>query len=365
MKFATIAMPFMLGCTLLLPATLPAQEAETTSKDPVVITVNGTEITESEILNEIARIAQEVMQRNPQGINPAMLQQRNITFYEPARERSVRRALAIQLAEEKDMTPTEEEVAERFEGIKSRFESEEEFQKTLDERNTTAEEIEEMIKVEILYRDVVQAEVPMAATPSLEEMQTFYDENQQLFEQPEQVTASHILLRRDPEMSLDEQNELKEKLEGIKKEIADGSVEFADAAREHSEDPGSGQRGGSLGAFGRGQMVAPFENAAFATPVGEMSDIVESQFGYHLILVEDKQEAGVVPLDDVTAQLASFLQARAYEESVNEFFQGLEADAEIVDAMTKEQWDARHAPQPPAQAQPGRIQLPDSVRNQN
>jgi parvulin-like peptidyl-prolyl isomerase len=100
------------------------------------------------------------------------------------------------------------------------------------------------------------------------------------------ITASHILVSWDS-CGLDgvtrTQEEARALIDQIAADVAAGSITFADAAREYSDCP-SGAEGGDLGAFGRGAMVQPFDEAAFALGVGEMSDVVQTQFGYHLIL---------------------------------------------------------------------------------
>ena len=113
------------------------------------------------------------------------------------------------------------------------------------------------------------------------------EQAEQVEEQPAgMITASHILVSWDS-CGLDgvtrTQEEARALIDQIAADVAAGSITFADAAREYSDCP-SGAEGGDLGAFGRGAMVQPFDEAAFALGVGEMSDVVQTQFGYHLIL---------------------------------------------------------------------------------
>lgn len=140
-----------------------------------------------------------------------------------------------------------------------------------------------------------------------------YEKTKSSFAVAEQVKAKHILIKADQEQekaaALKKANEIKAKL---------NKENFSDLAKEHSEDPGSKNRGGDLGFFARGQMVAPFEEKAFSMKVGEISDPVETSFGYHIILVEDKMEAGQKSFDEVKEQVARKLLEQKRQASFSE-----------------------------------------------
>jgi len=137
-----------------------------------------------------------------------------------------------------------------------------------------------------LFRDV-QGKI----NPTDADMQAYYEKNK---DQYQKVKARHILLRfkgspvpvKEGQKDLTKEEALAKALE-LKKAI-DGGADFAELAKKESDDAGSGANGGDLGAFGRGMMVPPFEAAAFSMPVGKTSDPVESQFGYHIIQVQEQ-----------------------------------------------------------------------------
>ena len=141
-----------------------------------------------------------------------------------------------------------------------------------------------------------------------EEVKKFYEENPQHFEKGATVSAKHILVKDEA------------KCQQILEEIAAGKV-FEEAAQQYSTCP-SGQKGGDLGSFGKGQMVKEFEEAAFAAEIGQVVGPVQTQFGYHLIKVEAKNEATVTPFEDVKEQirrnLLSQKQNQAYSEKAAE-----------------------------------------------
>ena len=142
-----------------------------------------------------------------------------------------------------------------------------------------------------------------------EEMQAFYKENPQHFEKGETVHAKHILVDSE------------EKAQDIMNKITAGDIYFEDAAKEFSSCP-SNVQGGDLGEFGKGQMVPEFDQAVFAAEVGKVVGPVKTQFGYHLIKVEDKKDASVTPFDEVKEQIRANLlqqkQNQAYTEKYKE-----------------------------------------------
>lgn len=142
-----------------------------------------------------------------------------------------------------------------------------------------------------------------------EELKAFYDQNQQQFQKGETVNAKHILT--------DSEETCKEILESI----TSGEKTFEDAAKEFSTCP-SKERGGDLGEFGKGQMVKEFEDAAFAAEIGQVVGPVQTQFGYHLIKVEKKNEATVVAFEQIKENLRTNLlqqkQGLAYNKKVAE-----------------------------------------------
>ncbi len=158
---------------------------------------------------------------------------------------------------------------------------------------------------------------------SNEEINRYYRRNIDLFEVKEQVKAAHILIKVDKDAD-DTQKKIRRALAAsILQQLNEGK-DFATLAKANSDDPGSASKGGELGYFGRGTMVAPFEKAVFAMKPGEISDIVETKYGYHIIKLEEYIEAGVKPLaeaiDDVKKGLR-IEKARqlAYEKAMDAY----------------------------------------------
>jgi peptidyl-prolyl cis-trans isomerase D len=154
-------------------------------------------------------------------------------------------------------------------------------------------------KVRIRYVVFSADDYAAAAAPSASEIQAYYDQHlANDFTKPEQVHARHLLVRVASDASDEERAAARKRIEGLRAEIAAGA-DFATVAKEHSDDRGSGAQGGDLGWFPRGKMDPAFEKAAFALEPGTLSDVVETPFGFHLILVEAHDPGGPQPLPEV------------------------------------------------------------------
>jgi peptidyl-prolyl cis-trans isomerase C len=143
---------------------------------------------------------------------------------------------------------------------------------------------------DFLSREYLAKKVMPEATVSEADLKEYYTQNKQSLGVPEQVRARHILFRVDPAASQDEKNKARDRAQAVLKQVQAGE-DFAKLAAAHSDDAGSRAKGGDLGYFSPGKMVADFEDVAFYTNPGETSDIVETKYGFHLIKVEDHIEA--------------------------------------------------------------------------
>lgn len=153
----------------------------------------------------------------------------------------------------------------------------------------------------------------LASPENVDKVRKTYDENISQYQEPEQVRARHILLRVDPADKSAEAN-AKAKIEQLA--LRAEKEDFAQLAKENSEDPGSKDKGGDLGYFSRERMVKEFADAAFATATGKISAPIKSDFGYHLIKVEDHKPAQTRPFEEVQNDLAKAELAKSKVASV-------------------------------------------------
>ena len=173
------------------------------------------------------------------------------------------------------------------------------------------------IKYVLIDRDQLRAKVTV--TP--QEIESYYNSNVQQFQTPEQVRASHILIKTDGKNEAD----AKKQADDILKQAKAPGADFAALAKKYSEDDGSKANGGDLDYFTRGRMVPEFEQAAFAMQPGQISDLVKSQFGFHIIKVVDKKPPATRSLDEVRAQIQQTLAAQRVEQQITDRTRDLDA----------------------------------------
>jgi len=179
------------------------------------------------------------------------------------------------------------------------------IQKFYDE-NKQRFEVQEQVKAEyvVLSLDTLMPQV----TVSEAEVKAWYDSHQDRYKQPEERRASHILILTNGEQS---KEKAKAKAEEVLAEVQKAPAKFAELAKKYSQDPGSAQKGGDLGFFAQGMMVKPFEDAAFSLRENEISALVESDFGFHIIKVTGVRAEKLRPLDDVRAEIEGELKRQA------------------------------------------------------
>jgi peptidyl-prolyl cis-trans isomerase D len=167
----------------------------------------------------------------------------------------------------------------------------------------------EQRKIKYLLLDRDAARQRAVVPPN--DVQRYYNDNIQQYQTPEQIRASHILLETAGKNDAD----VKKRAEDILKQVK-GGADFAELAKKVSEDKGSKENGGDLDYFGRGRMVPEFEQAAFAMQPGQISDLVKSQFGYHIIKVVDKKAGSTRPLEEVRAQILQQLSVQMADQQL-------------------------------------------------
>ncbi len=189
-------------------------------------------------------------------------------------------------------------------------------------------------KRQIKYVVVDSVKLAAATTVTDQDLQTYYDQHREEYRVPEQVKVSHILIKTPlpaPGAKEDEKAiaDARTKAEGVLKELKAGG-DFAKLAEKYSDDPGSAKSGGDLGWIGRGRTVPEFEKAAFSLGKGQTSDLVKSSYGFHIIHVEDKQDAHLKTLAEVKREIEERVKqqkvARATEAAANALLSQARAD---------------------------------------
>lgn len=192
-------------------------------------------------------------------------------------------------------------------------------------------------RAKIAYLLLTPATLADLSLVSPEETEKYYAENKEQFKIEEQVRARHLLVRVDENADDAAVEKAMQTIEAAQKDLAAGKS-FAEVAAKYTEDPSGTQTGGELGWFGRGRMVKPFEDAAFALEKGAVSEPIRTQFGFHLISVEDVKGAGYEDFESVAADIANIIaEDRAAETLQDRLDQALEMVlvGEPLDAVAK------------------------------
>ena len=155
-----------------------------------------------------------------------------------------------------------------------------------------------------------------------------YEKNEAMFQRPERVQASHILLKLDAGADEAKVAEVKKEADALAKQARAKGADFAALAKEHSDDPGAAN-GGDLGFFEKGRMVPEFEKVAFSLKPGKISDPVKSQFGWHIIKVQEHQEAGKVPFDEVKDMIVAQLEQQKLRTAMADFLEKQKAAVKV------------------------------------
>ena len=245
--------------------------------------------------------------------------------------------LLASMATDADKTKGKETCEKRMQEIKTRSGSEENLNRQLKSVGMTIDELKKKMGEECLAETVLERELKV--TVSDEEARKYYDENPSKFEQPEMVRASHILFMTiddaRAELSADKKAAKRKIAEDVLKRARAGE-DFAKLAKDFSEDPGSKDKGGEY-IFPRGQMVPEFEAAAFSMKTNQISDIITTQFGYHIIKLSEKMPAQKAEFAKVSDNLKQAMKNQALQEKMPAFTEKLkkEANVEILDEKLK------------------------------
>jgi peptidyl-prolyl cis-trans isomerase C len=307
-----------------------------TGPNSVAVTVNGDNITEGEVDKLINMQLAGAQKRSPEFIEQ---------YKKILRQQTLDTLIVGRLLDEKvkdvNIVVTEEEATNRLREIAAAQKPPlllEDFKNKMQEYGQNFDQVKGQVRKGLSYQKLIEAQPGGKVSVTEADANNFYTENRKRFETPEQVRASHILIRPDTTDPNADPNQAKAmaltKIKGLLEQIKAGA-DFAQLARDNSACP-SASRGGDLEFFSRGQMVPPFEEAAFAMDVNQVSNIVETSFGYHIIKVTDRKAASVTPFEQVKDQIMNQLKQRKLGEFAEQYVQSLLANAKIVYPPGKE-----------------------------
>lgn len=261
-------------------------------EDEVVATINGKNITSGYYEKTLSLYKQSIESMYGPTIWDTELEN-GVKYKDQFKDITLQQMIDIEVmyeeAKKENLLPSKAEVDKKFKELKKNIDSDEEYKKSLEKMGINDAYLKTQQEQELALQNY-KNNFNKTTKISDEEMKKYYEDHKKDYYRDE-VKASHILIstvdKNNKPLSEAKKKEAKKKAEDVLKKVKDGE-EFAALAKEYSDDPGSKIQGGDLGYFAKDQMVPEFEAAAYALKVGEISDIVESQYGYHIIKVTDK-----------------------------------------------------------------------------
>jgi peptidyl-prolyl cis-trans isomerase C len=301
------------------PAPAPAAKPVPPQLPEIVARVNGEAISGKELDDAVREIAGRA--------GPVPPDERD-RVYRGVLDNMIGYRLMVQEAKARKIAVPDADIDAQVAQIRAQFGSDAQFQQALVAQKTTLEAVRSDTRDAMTAEKLVDDEITAKVAVKPEAVSDFYQKNQDKFQQGPRVRASHILIGIPQNADAATKQQAKSKAEALLKDLKSGK-DFAATAKANSQDPGSAPNGGDLGYFEQGQMVPPFEQAAFALKAGEMSEIVETQFGYHIIKVAEKQDSRVVPLEEAKQQIEQFLTQQNRHAQTELFVNALKAKAKI------------------------------------
>lgn len=301
----------------------------------VVASVNGKDITAQQLDEEVAAVKKNLEQQGfsfegDQGKEFEDMLRSNVL------EQMIDQELVMQETERLGLVPTDKEIDDELGRIKEQLGSEGEYRKFLAANGVNEPKLKDLIKHQqalVKLQKKITSEVP---EPTEEEIKSYYDQNKEQFSQPEQRQVSHILIGTGNYSGDKNRTEADAKVQAL--QVVDrlkAGADFGELAREYSDDPGSKDNGGQYPPFSRGSgFASEFEDAAFELTKGDYTaEPVRTQFGYHIIRLDDVIPAVQMSLSDVKESISANLHENAVMDKMNAYMENLRSNADIVNKL--------------------------------
>ncbi|MCX7826274.1 MAG: peptidylprolyl isomerase [Verrucomicrobiae bacterium] len=284
------------------------------SPDEPVATVNGRPITRKQ-LDEVS--ANDLRMLEAQGHQKLTPEQR-LGYERQMLNKLIDQELLVQAASTVQVADLDKKVEAQLAEIKSKFPSEQVFNEQVAKAGRTPQQVQNDIRQIVMLREFIQQQFASKVTITDEQVKKFYDENPTYFVRPAMVRASHILVSVPADATEDVKKAKRAAIDKARERVTRGGEDFAKVAAEVSDCP-SKENGGDLNFFAPGQMVPEFDKVAFALKPGELSEVVTTQFGYHIIKQTGAQPEEKRSLDSMKDKIVQFLKKRETDKQVAQF----------------------------------------------
>jgi len=282
-------------CTICANA-LAQQASDPDSFPEIVAKVNGLEISKTELLRRVDALKAQIP---PSEVPP--------DFYRRVLDELIGFELLYQAVEAKNLAPTEAEIESEFENQSEGFGGPAAFAKALAKQGISPAQVKLDLKKEIGIQRMVERDIVPEVTVTEEEKRTFYDGNPDEMQESPEFRVAHILIQVAEDATPEVKEAARKKTSSLRSMIEMGQ-DFGNLAGRNSGDPGSKDNGGELPWMSKGQAVPPFETAAMALDIGELSDVVETQFGFHILKLLERRGGELIPYEEVQARIEEYLK---------------------------------------------------------
>ncbi|MBU4034538.1 MAG: peptidylprolyl isomerase, partial [Proteobacteria bacterium] len=315
-----VLVSFALGATVVFATSVWSKSEK--KAEEVAVLVNGQPIAAAAVQGEIKGILGRFQE---QGRKPSDTEMASLR--ESVLEKMIKLELLSQESKKAGVSVSATDIDNELKVYKKGFADDKSFAKALGEAGITEGELRKQIGKNLTIQKFIDTKFKGKAQVTEQEAKDFYNNNQDKFVQPEMAHARHILITAKETEPKADKDRKRAKLVQIKKQLKDGA-DFAELAKQFSDCP-SKERGGDLGFFPRGQMVKPFEQAVFKMMPGDVSDVVETEFGFHLIKLEEKKPAKTVSFDEAKAKITAYLTQEKVTGNIEAFLAETKAKATI------------------------------------
>jgi len=293
-----------------VPAQLPATIAR----------VNGEAIVKDEFEQAIKSLEARAGQPVPT--------ERRAEVYRGLLDQMIAYKLLLQQSRALKVTVPDADIESRVKQLQAQFPNEQAFTKALSDQHVTLDRLKKDQREQLLIAKVIDTEIGPKVSVTPKDVDDFYAKNPDRFKEPETIHAQHILILVPKDADAAVKAKAKAEAEAILKQIRAGA-DFGTLAKQKSQDPGTAPGGGDLGSFAKGQMVPQFEEAAFKLKPGQVSPVVETPFGFHIIKVLERKPARTVPLEEARPQLTEMLKQQQANQKADAYISQLKSKSKI------------------------------------
>jgi len=308
---------------IFLAVSIPVLAKDSKVPSEKAAEVNGVAIFQEEHANEV-NLQLEFL--SEQGL---LLSKEQITeLKNEVLENLIDREILYQESKKTGINVNKKIVDEQLSDVKEHFQSEKEYKNALSTMELSEGDVKNQIKKSLAIGKLIEKKITQKIVVTDKETKSFYDANPNLFKRPEQVKASHILIKVVAGEDKHKKAEAKQKIKEVQTKLKSGQ-DFSLLAKEYSEDEATSNDGGDLGYFARGEIAKPLEDAAFKTQPNEVTDIIKTQFGYHLIKVYDKKPEQTLAYGEVKDMLTKSIKQEKTEEKTIKYIAELKKNVKI------------------------------------